>query len=179
MALLSQISRLIGILSCKGLDIFKAWAIFLCPSPASKCRRSISFILRIGILLFGIFLSTKKVEKTPYVFEIFQRYLRTYSDEIFTNSNRPEKWATFVGISAHFPSEWVPTFPRNMHLIFLDRFVEDFLGNGLSINPWPSQRKIYAYLRCTSGVSGGGVAWTKWLMIDLKKVSRRLRFFSE
>ena len=54
----------------------------------------------------------------------------------------------------------------NISLIFLDRFVEDFLGNGLSINPWPSQRKIYAYLRCTSGVSGG-VAWTKWLMIDL------------
>ena len=32
----------------------------------------------------------------------------------------------------------------------------------------PSQRKIYGYLRCTLRVFGG-VAWTKWLMDDLRK----------
>nr|VFK48967.1 MAG: hypothetical protein BECKTC1821E_GA0114239_11493 [Candidatus Kentron sp. TC] len=31
----------------------------------------------------------------------------------------------------------------------------------------PSQRKKYGCLRCTSGVVDG-VAWTKWLMIDLR-----------
>ena len=32
----------------------------------------------------------------------------------------------------------------------------------------PPQRKQYGYYRCTSGVFGG-VAWTKWLMINLRK----------
>nr|VFK35253.1 MAG: hypothetical protein BECKMB1821I_GA0114274_110710 [Candidatus Kentron sp. MB]VFK77203.1 MAG: hypothetical protein BECKMB1821H_GA0114242_110910 [Candidatus Kentron sp. MB] len=31
----------------------------------------------------------------------------------------------------------------------------------------PSQRKLYGYFRCTSGVFGG-VTWTQWLMIDLR-----------
>nr|VFK68490.1 MAG: hypothetical protein BECKUNK1418H_GA0071006_100315 [Candidatus Kentron sp. UNK] len=49
----------------------------------------------------------------------------------------------------------------------------------LSINPWPSQRNIliYGYLRCTLWVFGG-VAWTKWLMIDLTRQSRNQRFSS-
>jgi len=48
---------------------------------------------------------SNKLEMTPDDLEIFQRSLRGYSDTVTTDSDKPEKWVTFVGMGAHFHSE--------------------------------------------------------------------------